>query len=349
MVRGGEIHSIIENVFGDVKNIHESEQLQVCCPKCQEREGLFEPDGKYNLEINTDRKLFKCWKCDNPQFSGSLRRLIRQYGTRIDYELYKTYCGHFFDYDVSSDSEVDDIELFLPKEFISFNGNDFLPTDTEHYQAYSYLIFDRKLSWDLIVKYNLGFCLSGRYANRIIIPSYDTYGELNFFIGRSFIDKNNHGNKIIPYLMPKYNKDRIIFNESNINWDSTVYLVEGVFDMFSIPNSIPLLGKNIQYGLFQKIKEMKPNIIILLDPDAIMSAIDDYLLLMTIYGDETHKIRLGKLNGKYDIDEMRRFDLMNDVKEMIYNSTPISSGDYLMRMLTTDSIKYMKQQKYIRK
>ena len=60
MIRGQEFHSIIENVFGDVQGLMQSEQIQVNCPQCQEREGLSEPDGKFNLEINTGKRMFRC-------------------------------------------------------------------------------------------------------------------------------------------------------------------------------------------------------------------------------------------------------------------------------------------------
>ena len=62
MIRGLELHSIIQSVFNDVNGISQSEQLQTNCPRCQEREGLSYPDGKYNLEINTSKKMFRCWK-----------------------------------------------------------------------------------------------------------------------------------------------------------------------------------------------------------------------------------------------------------------------------------------------
>ena len=46
MIRGQEFHNIVQNVFGDVNGLQVSEQVQVNCPHCQEREGLAYPDGK---------------------------------------------------------------------------------------------------------------------------------------------------------------------------------------------------------------------------------------------------------------------------------------------------------------
>ena len=69
----------------------------------------------------------------------------------------------------------------------------------------------------------------------------------------------------------------IIFNEDKINWDATLYLVEGVFDHIVIPNSIPLLGKTISEKLRGLLyKNTKADIVILLDDDAQEDAIRLY-------------------------------------------------------------------------
>jgi hypothetical protein len=141
MLRGQEFHSIIQNVFDDVQGIMQSEQLQVNCPRCQEREGLSHPDGKYNLEINTAKRMFRCWKCDEPRFSGSLGRLIRIYGTHADYEMYKAYAGIFHDYNESED-EKEYAPIKLPSEMILFSDMEI--GNLEHFEAYSYLVTERK-------------------------------------------------------------------------------------------------------------------------------------------------------------------------------------------------------------
>ena len=222
MVRGLEFHSLIASVFSDVNGLNLSEQLQVCCPRCQERDGLSEPDGKFNLEINTEKRVFRCWKCDDPPYSGSLGRLIKENGSRLDYEVYKSYSGSYYDdWNREDAEEVEEIRVKLPYEFISFKDMDF--KNPEHFKAYSYLINKRKFSRDIILKFGLGFCVSGKYAERIIIPSYDENGNVNYFVARYF----GTVKKTKPYDNPKANKSIIIFNDAFINWDMTVFLVEG--------------------------------------------------------------------------------------------------------------------------
>ena len=56
------------------------------------------------------------------------------------------------------------------------------------------------------------------------------YGDVNYYSGRSY-DKFNK----LKYKNPDVSKSDIIFNEGLINWDSNVYLVEGVFDHIVVP------------------------------------------------------------------------------------------------------------------
>jgi DNA primase len=135
-------------------------------------------------------------------------------------------------------------------------------------------------------RYNIGFCLDGDYGNRIIIPSYDEYGKLNYFIARSYLLYTK-----LKYKNPEVQKEIIIFNEKLINWDEKIYIVEGAFDSIFIPNSIPMLGKFMSDHLFDKLYDQaKGGITIVLDPDAWNDAERLY-----------HRINCGKLMGKVNI------------------------------------------------
>ena len=331
MVKGGEFHSIIRTIFGDVRGYQHSEQIQVNCPRCQENDGLDKPDGKFNLEINTAKRMFRCWKCDEPKFSGSLRRLVRTYGTKMDFEIYKSYAGSETDYLNESEDAVDEIVDSLPEEMILFSQMDVM--NTEHFEAYNYLIFERKLTRDIILKYRLGFCLTGKYAKRIIVPSYDINGNINYFVARTY-EKKTKGRKINPYDNPKANKNNIIFNEGLINWSSTVYLVEGVFDMLSFPvNTIPMLGKTISPTLFLRLKELKPKVVVLLDPDAYKNSIELYYQLYSIYVDCEDCVKIVKLPNNDDIDELRRNKGIEAVIECLYTARSLVTDDYFISKL----------------
>lgn len=328
MIRGQEFHSIIQNVFGDVNNYMQGEQLQVNCPRCQEKEGLSYPDGKFNLEINTAKRKFRCWKCDEPKFSGSLKRLMRLYGSHLDYQMYLSYGGNFDEGVEGTDEDVEPVYLKLPDEMVLFSQMNI--ADPDHFKAYSYLVTERKISRDIILRYRLGFCTTGKYANRIIIPSYDNSGELNYFVGRSYDPKE----KKRKYLNPTVDKDKIIFNEGLVNWDSTVYLVEGAFEMLSFPvNIIPMLGKTLSATLFLKLQELKPDVVVLLDPDAYKNCIELYYMLHTIYVGCEERVKLVKLPTTDDLDELRRNQGIDEVIKSLYSARGLTIDDYFISKL----------------
>jgi len=325
-IRGLEFHTIIENIFGEVKGLNVSEQLQVDCPRCAELLG--HSDGKFNLEINTAKRLFRCWCCEEPRFSGSLKKLIRMYGTSADYEMYKSYAGTFDDYDYRyEDDEKEYVQVKLPDEMIYFSQMEV--GNLEHFEAYNYLINERKISRDIILKYRLGFCTTGKYAKRIIIPSYNNNGEINYFVGRTY-DPTEKKKK---YDNPRSDKDRIIFNEGLVNWDSCVYLVEGVFDMLSLLNAIPLLGKTISTTLFFKLKEIKPDVVVLLDPDAYKNAIELYYKLHSIYVNCEERVKMVKLPTMEDLDELKRNQGIDAVIKSLRTARGLTVDDYFINKL----------------
>jgi hypothetical protein len=329
MVRGQEFHAIIQNIFGDVNGYLQSEQVQVNCPRCQEREGLSYPDGKFNLEINTAKRMFRCWKCDEPRFSGSLGRLVKMFGSHIDYDVYKSYAGIFHDYSVDEDEKVY-APVKLPEEMIPFAQME--SANAEHFEAYTYLIAERKISRELILKYRLGFCTTGKYAKRIIIPSYDINGEINYFVGRSYDPKEKKGKK--KYLNPPADTSKIIFNEGFVNWDSTVYLVEGAFEMLSFPaNIIPMLGKTLSTTLFMKLKELKPDVVVLLDPDAYKNAVELFYTLQTIYVGCEDRVKIVKLPTEEDLDELRRNQGVDAVIKSLRTARGLTVDDYFIQKL----------------
>jgi len=120
-----------------------------------------------------------------------------------------------------------------------------------------------------IIRYRIGYCESGEYAGKIIIPSYDCNGQLNYFVSRAFYkaDSQKHKN-------PKVSKDIIGF-EMFINWSEPIVLCEGAFDAIAIKrNAIPLFGKIIQPALQKKIIEQRVrDIYLCLDADALKNAI----------------------------------------------------------------------------
>lgn len=285
------IVDILSDFLGEpIKHNEYGQQISYDCPSCANNKGLINGDGKGNLEVNYGKGVFKCWVCkDTNNMSGGIPYLIKRYGKTKHLKQYLIFRPEYKD--IGYQGMVRDTEIVLPESFTSLSNE--YPYDRHYVKAMDYLR-ERNITQDIINYYRLGYTTHGKYFLRIVIPSYNEFNELNYFSGRAF-----------SWVKPKYkncnaDKQMIIFNEDKINWDSTIYLVEGPFDHIVTPNSIPLLGKFISDLLFDRlIEKAKGNIIIVLDSDAKKDATLLYKKLF--YSPIGHLVKIVILPEDYDI------------------------------------------------
>jgi len=228
------------------------------CPFCNHHK----PKLEVNLTENPKGEHpWNCWVCNKK--GKKLSNLLKAIDAPADKikeakSLEKFTSGNF-------EITVTEKKVELPKEFKPLSNQ---YNSIEYKHAISYLK-RRQITPDDIIKYNIGYCESGKYNNCIVIPSYDKDGILNYFTARSF-DKNSS----LKYKNPDVSRDIIPF-ELFINWNIPIILCEGPFDALAIKrNVIPLLGKNIQQSLRKKLVTSKvQKIYIALDKDAIKQAL----------------------------------------------------------------------------
>lgn len=263
------ILSILKNFLGDPKSSKDLEtrkQWEFNCPSHECRNDV----DKFNLAFNSQDNIYKCWKCKD---SGIIHKLVHKYGSKEDDKRLKlimpTYTNSFVNVFRKSTINHNLINCPLPEGYIPLSETIKTPMQKI---AYEYMVKKRKISHQQIVENKIGYTEVGAYKNRIIIPSFNEYGNINYFEARTFLDKikptyYKPDQKAFPdkNVPEKYD---IIFNERNINWDLPIYLVEGVFDMFRIPNSISMLGKTPSWLLISKLIEHNSKVIICLDDDA---------------------------------------------------------------------------------
>jgi len=162
-------------------------------------------------------------------------------------------------------TEVNEEILQIPEEYkplwIDKKSPDF--KNAMHY------LKKRGLSIFDVIRYRIGYAESGKYSGKIIIPSYNKQGQLNYFVSRAFYSNDSYKHK-----NPLVSKDIIGF-ELLINWAEPIVLCEGVFDAMAIKrNAIPLFGKIIQPNLQKKIiEERVKDIYLCLDADALKNAL----------------------------------------------------------------------------
>ena len=215
---------------------------------------------KPKLQINIQNGNWHCWVSNS---SGrTLFQLLKKIGASKEHfdELRELVDDNYY---VDTKTKKTEDSLSLPTEFKPlWNGGDGIVKR----HALTYL-YKRGITDNDILKYNIGYCDSGLYSNRIIIPSYDENGKLNFFVGRDFY------NSKMKYRNCTTTKNIIGF-DLFVNWDEPIILCEGVFDAMSFKrNAIPLFGKTVMSNLNKKIIESKVKVIYLsLDSDAINDA-----------------------------------------------------------------------------
>jgi DNA primase len=189
--------------------------------------------------------------------------------------------------------------VVLPDNFTLFKDSH--PVYPIRRQAYNYLK-SRGITDEIIEKFGIGFCDKGSHSGRIIIPSYDTKGDLNYYVGRSW-DPHSRAK----YRNPEAEKDQIIFWENLIDWNKDIYLVEGAFDGMFLDNPVVMLGKHMSELMFDKIyNNAKGNVIICLDGDAWENAVKLY-----------HELNGGELWGKIKIVKLPKDRDVCDLKGQI--------------------------------
>ena len=245
------IVNILDEILGVGTSLKGNEQAHYC-PFCHHH--------KKKLQINLDTQQWHCWVCDaKGRKIQTLLRKLQVDSSKIK-KIYEIYGDDYIVSTTSTDEEK--VELRLPSEFKSLldkpKGLNPLYRKVEQY------VKNRGITKEDIIRYNIGYCDGGIYNNRIIIPSYDVDGRLNYFIARSVYVEEK-----FKYKNPPVSKNVTIF-ENQINWNKPITLTEGVFDALAVKrNAIPLLGKFIPKTLMDSIyKKGVRDIKIVLDKDA---------------------------------------------------------------------------------
>ena len=246
----------IENILGK-SHKRARENYAFHCPFCNHRK----PKLEINMHTTEEGKNFwECWVCQTR--GQSIRSLLKQLSTPKD--------------------QAGEILKYLPKgSYIEYTGLSIVEIPKEFQPLYlasseSYVanmvkkyLYERGLSSNDFIKYGIGYCTTGDYGGRVVIPSYSGSNQLNFFVARTY------DGSYFKYKNPEASKD-IIFFENLINWEQPIILCEGVFDAMAIKrNAIPILGKSISTSLYKKIITSKvKDIYIALDTDAKVRALE---------------------------------------------------------------------------
>lgn len=288
-IKSSDLNGFVDKILKQTGRKRKDNNLQYFCPFC------FHPKRK--LEVRVEKPYqWHCWVC-NKKGIGLFSLLKNLKCSRDQFSKLESIVGvsetkNWSDVDALS-LKIDTVETVVKKDEIIFPGDFKSLSENDGSYGYQHAINyakKRKISASDIVKYNIGYCTTGEFANRLVFPSYDSDNSLNFYSCRSYFDDVG-----LAYKNSEVSKNIIGF-ENLIDFDYPIYLCEGALDAISLKrNAIPLFGKTMSHKLKMAITTNKcPEINIVLDNDALQGAIEIAEFLMS-FG---KVVKLIRLDGK---------------------------------------------------
>ena len=286
------------------------------CPYCEHHNP--------KMSVNINKNVFKCWVCDT---SGmDIWRLIRRFGDESDKRRWRSLTStidasehNIFDLFGEKEESEEQITICLPEEFVSLANNTLPPTAIP---ALRYL-HSRGVSKKDIVRWKIGYCSRGEFSGRIVFPSFDAIGDVNYYVARTYTGD------WMKYKNPSASKD-VVFNELFIDWGDRIFLVEGMFDAIATgQNAVPILGSTLseKSKLFKKLVDNDTAVYIALDADAEKKSIKISNNLNK-HGLEVYRV---DTSGYEDVATMPKKVLDKRIKD----ATMITSEDTLIRAIRT--------------
>lgn len=212
---------------------------------------------KAKLSVNIETERFNCWVC------GWGGRNLRPLMVRGSPELREYLTRE----NAKAEKDRPDAKprcYTLPPGFTPLHRS--APATSAPYHTY---LSRRGVSEHTVGLYRMGYVDTGWLAGRIVVPSFDATGAVNFWSARTI-----HADARPSYVLPDCSKD-IISNEHAVDWSKPIYLVEGIFDEIAVgPQAIALYGKFLQPKLLRRLVEWEPPMVyVCLDSDARAQAL----------------------------------------------------------------------------
>jgi DNA primase len=326
----GQAIDFIEKCFGKAVLTNSGLNASVVCPKCAEKEDNLQ---KRKLVVRTDDFLTHCWVCGYRStnlvnlLSDYHPYLVEEYKDRFGIKQTYKRCGIDLNklFSGSENPEILVPKLQLPQGFtlMATNlGKGLKPVEN----AWSYLK-TRNVSESELWLWKFGVTDyqpprgEQSYRFRVIVPSFDAQGNLNYFSARSYW-KRLSGAK---YANPNVPREHLIFNELMIDWSEELTIVEGVFDLIKCgENATCLLGSTLDanYLLFQRIVERNTPVLLALDNDAKNKTYK----LAKLFLEYGISVRIFSVPEQYnDVGQMTKAEFQEQAKKAV----PFTNADCL--------------------
>jgi len=330
MYTQGQLADFLEKIFGtcQITGSGQNANLNFVCPICSSQKSGSYNKKKLAIKLTDTGHLVKCWVCNYK--SRNLADLIRRFHSGYFVEYLNRFVGTH-QLKVNNNNNVNkvvtEVEFKLPNGFqlLALPNND-INMEISYRAALNYIAYrfgmeTKDLDPSHLWYWKFGIALEDRaFVNRVIMPSFTSEGDLNYFTGRTYADVNPK------YLNPNIHREDIIFNEININWNEPLTIVEGPFDLIKCnSNATCLLGSDLttDYKLFLMLAKHKTPVILALDPDAK----DKVLKIADMLSEYDISVYILDIPVPYkDVGELSQ----TQFNYLLETATPFSK-DYLLR------------------
>ena len=177
------IITLLESVLGKGK-INANDNVAFHCPFCHH--------NKKKMEVNIVTQYWHCWVCNAA--GRKLAVLFRK--LNVQREKISKLISLLDDVEYKPTKTTTDTPgLQLPEGYRPLWQLDELSPE---YRNAIYYLKNRGINIYDILKYRIGYCRKGPYKGKIIIPSYDANGSLNYFVARAYYEEDKFKHKNPP-------------------------------------------------------------------------------------------------------------------------------------------------------
>ena len=163
------VQQLLEQVLGSSYSMKNGE-LAFYCKFCNHH--------KRKFQVNLSNQHWHCWVCN----AGGRKLVPLLYKLNASKQVIQQVNNLIGD--LKSFKPKDSATLNLPSEFTEMWGAS-LGHVTDPVRSHA-INFCKKRNIHAVdmVRYRIGYCSTGLYSNRLIIPSYDINGSLNYFVAK---------------------------------------------------------------------------------------------------------------------------------------------------------------------
>ena len=322
MISLSERLSLLQKAFGKCVLSRDSTNVAIRCvnPECGSRSDT----SKLKLVIKLNNELYHCWVCGIK--GRSVLPLFQKYAP-----AHVGRAKDIFSKTSLKAVQVDDTpqEVELPNGFLLLAKN--LHSKDPDVRAIFRYLSSRGITEKELWRFKLGTSKSGNCRRRVIFPSLDIEGKINYWVARA-IDEDRKPK----YLNSKTAKKLVVFSEADLDFKKQLTIVEGPFDLVRCnDNTTCILGSSLSksHTLFQECARNLTPILLALDAD-MQQKTQKIASLLYSAGCDVKILPLGRYS---DVGEMTKEQFLAQ-KELAYVWNPIDSLHQKISAIKSGSI-----------